>query len=336
VSAPVEGALRRAAASLLGAATSVRAAAYDSGALPAHRVEGLVAISVGNVRAGGSGKTPMAMHLAALLRDRGLPTAIISRGYRGRLERRGGLVSRGEGPLVGPEEAGDEAYLAAVRLSGVRVRVGADRVASARAEVAAGTRVAVLDDGFQHRRLHRDLDIVLLCPEDLGESCGLVPAGPLRERPGAAGRADLSCGIASDWEGAGSPPQVLVDLEPARLVDRRWSEVPLSDHRGARVHLLSGIARPERLAASAARAGLLVAGASAYPDHHRFARRDLLGAEAAARAGGAGILLTSEKDLPRLAGLEVTMPVLALRVEVRVTHGADVLDRHLASVLGRL
>ncbi len=315
------------------AAGRARGSAYDRSLLPVRRVAGISVVSVGNLSAGGGGKTPFSIHLAAGLTARGVPTSLLLRGYGGRLERRGGLVSAGEGRLLGPEEAGDEAFLAAGRLPGARVRVGADRVAAVRAEAAAGSRVAVLDDGFQHRRIHRELDVLLVRPSDRSPGLDLRPDALPREPWEATGRADLLAGSSTDWEGLDGAPPVLFDPEPSALIDRSWRAEPLAGHAEASAWLLSGIARPERFVASARRAGLVVAGHSAFPDHHRFRRFELERVEAEARAAEATLLLTTEKDLPRLIRLETGLPLRALRIEPRMVRGEDILARRLESVL---
>jgi tetraacyldisaccharide 4'-kinase len=318
---------------LFGAAVALRRAAREAGfPLPA-RVEGASVVSIGNLRAGGSGKTPLTCLLAARLRDEGLATSIVLRGFRGAWERSGGLVSRGSGPLAPARLAGDEAWLLSRRLPGVRVRVGADRVAAARAEARAGARVILLDDGFQHWRLHRDLDLLLSCPEDLDPRTRLLPAGPLREPPRAARRADLLAGLARDWEDRSDPPAVLLDVAPGGLVDRDWREAPLAVSAGARAWLLAGIARPARFTDTARRAGFEVAGASFFADHHRFTATELDRVTAAARESGADLVLTTEKDLARLDGLPLPPSFRALRIDLAVARGDDILRARLAEVV---
>lgn len=320
-------------AALFGLGSALRNAGYDSGLLPVTRLDGARVISVGNLRAGGSGKTPLALLLAARLRDLGRRPALLLRGYRGRMEHRGGVVSRGEGPLVGAELAGDEAVVAARRLAGVLVRVGADRVASARAAVDDGADAIVLDDGFQHRRIHRDLDLLLVGPEDLDPGTRRLPAGPLRELADSAARADLLAGLNCDWQGCDDPPDVLVDHAPSGLVDRAWDACSLEDQHGVRAHLLAGVARPERFAGTARRAGFEIAGTSFFRDHYRFKARDIERIERAARGAGAELILTTEKDLARLDLLEASLPLLALRIEARIVQGERLLERFVRSAL---
>src|SRR5262245_37431400 len=185
---PAEYLLRAAlvpAAVAYGAATALRNRLYDGGWLAARRVPPRV-VSVGNIAVGGTGKTPTALWLAERLAARGWRPAIIARGYR---KRRPGVVVVGVdgSPLVTPEEGGDEAVMLARRFRGPVVTGERRAEAAALAWTRFGVDVVVLDDGFQHRGLARDADLVLLGPESTG--AWPLPAGPLRESPRALVRA---------------------------------------------------------------------------------------------------------------------------------------------------
>jgi tetraacyldisaccharide 4'-kinase len=314
------------------AAVGLRGVGYGSGALPVRRIPKLRILSVGNLRVGGSGKTPLAMFLAETLARAGVRTALVLRGYKGALERRGGVVSHGAGALAGSAQAGDEALLAAMRLSGVAVLAGRDRRALAALAACEGYRVAILDDGFQHRSLHRDLDILLACPEDLDPRTALLPLGPLREPPSAASRADVVGGLAGDW--AQDDPGFLFSLAPECLVDPGWKTHPLDAAYCARAFLVSGIARPSRFARTAREAGLEVAGHAVFRDHHRFTSRDAQHVRREAVEAGASLLLTTEKDLARGFPRTDGLPLLALRVSVRLVRGADRLARLITHAVG--
>jgi tetraacyldisaccharide 4'-kinase len=199
--------------------------------------------------------------------------------------------------------------------------------------VREGADAIVLDDGFQHRRIERDLDLLLASPEDLDPSTRLLPAGPLRERADSAGRADLLVGLDRDWRDRPDSPEVLVEHAPIGLVDRTWSVERVDSRPGARVHLLAGIARPERFAETAHHNGFDVCGSSFYPDHHRFDSEDLERVEHLASHARADLILTTEKDLARLDRLETTLPLRALRIGVRFVRGERLLERFLRSTL---
>ncbi len=173
-----------------GAAVRLRGALYDAGLLRAERVEGLRVISVGNLNVGGTGKTPAVLHLADLLVREGRKVGILTRGY-GRSSKVP-LTFTGAGPLPSVEDAGDEPLLLARRCPQARLFVGADRVAAAyRARDEYGLDTVLLDDGFQHRRLARDEDIVVV-DEAVGLGNGhMLPRGPLREPRSSLRRATL-------------------------------------------------------------------------------------------------------------------------------------------------
>ncbi|MDJ0765369.1 MAG: tetraacyldisaccharide 4'-kinase [Myxococcota bacterium] len=323
--------LSRAGATLYRAAQRIHAESYKNGMLPIHRIDNIRVISVGNLRAGGSGKTPFAMYLVAWLQKQGVRAALVLRGYRGRLEHRGGFVSVGHGPMVSPLAAGDEGFLAAERLRGAAIWVGADRATGVRAVRDAGAEVVVLDDGFQHQRLYRDLDIVLVCPEDVNLKTRFLPAGPLRESPAALCRADVTGGFYQDWCGHPTSPPLLFEYVPAHFVDlsRRHTR-GIEALRDTRAYLVAGISRPERFFATAAEIGLKIVGARAFRDHHAFTSRDAEAISAAAQQSNADAIVTTEKDAVRLAAVHLRRPVWALRVDLRIRSGLDVLDKTLS------
>jgi len=175
---------------IFGGVAACRAALYRKGWIRQARLAGpVISVSVGNLSVGGTGKTPVVARVAELLRDEGQRVAILSRGYRGRFHGEALVVADGERLLASAREAGDEPVMLALALPGVVVAVGKRRdVVGRMVESRFGAVVHVLDDGFQHLRLARDLD--LLCV-DAGHPGGRpLPAGPLREFPSAARRAD--------------------------------------------------------------------------------------------------------------------------------------------------
>lgn len=317
------------ASALYGLAARVRGAAYDKGVFRTVRVPGISVVSVGNLRAGGSGKTPLAIWIAKETRDAGLETSLILRGYRGRMERKGGVVSNGSGPLVGPKDAGDEAYMAAVKLDRVEVRVGADRISQALSAAESGAKVAVLDDGFQHRAIHRDLDVVLIAPNDLSPSTRVLPSGPLRELPSAVRRADIVAGLSEEWLDRTITPPVLIDYSPSCLVSMDKESIPLDRLFGAKAYLVAGIARPERFRRTAKAAGFDIAGESFFRDHHRFTAEELSQVRARAVSVGAETIVTTEKDMARLTPTKAEPQILALRIDVQISCGADLLHQRI-------
>jgi tetraacyldisaccharide 4'-kinase len=268
-------------------------------------------VSIGSLSAGGAGKTPLTIALAKVLAGRGLRVDVLSRGY-GRRSQRPARVR----PGGSAEEFGDEPLLIALE-TGVPVYVAAQRFEAgllaeggAPAGISSVNQPAVhlLDDGFQHRQLHRDVDILLLDGRDWFED-GLLPAGNLREPLQAARRATVIAIPAAGEDPYGAP-----DLEAAL---RAWGfagpvwrlcrrmEVPVVD---GPVVAFCGIARPEQFFAGLEAAGLPIATRIAFPDHHRYAARDLDRLAAAARKTGAAALITTEKDQVRLGTLSAALP----------------------------
>lgn len=172
------------------------------GALNITKIPDIKVISVGNLAMGGTGKTPIVGLLARQLKEKGAHVAVVSRGYKGSLSRQGAVAGYGNGPLLSAAEVGDEANMLAKQLNHVPIYVGADRVAQVERAKRQGATVAILDDGFQHRRLHRDLDILLAEPAHLMPGTPLFPYGELRDAPEAAIRADLIGGLDTLWRGA--------------------------------------------------------------------------------------------------------------------------------------
>ncbi|GMU03540.1 tetraacyldisaccharide 4'-kinase [Corallococcus caeni] len=313
-------------------AVRLRGALYDSGLLRAEHVEGLRVLSIGNLNVGGTGKTPAVLHLAELLIREGRKVGILTRGY-GR-ESQEPLTFAGKEPLPAVTEAGDEPLLLARRCPGARLFVGADRVAAAlRARDDFGLDTVLLDDGFQHRRLHRDEDLVVV-DEAVGLGNGqLLPRGPLREPPSALRRATLLWLRAAPGDAAPNPwldavtaPRVRTRYGPTGWWDPSGAEHATNALEGKPVLALAGLARPGGFLKTVTTLGAEVRDAALFPDHHRFSADELRQVEARARQQGARIV-TTEKDAVRLpAGFEAWV----VRLGVEVLEG----EAHLRRALG--
>ena len=303
------------------AATATRNALYDRGALPAVAPP-IPALSVGNLTVGGTGKTPIAAWAAGELRRRGATPAIVLRGF------------------------GDDEQLVHGRLSpGVPVIVAPDRLRGAAEARAVGADVIVLDDAFQHRRIARSADWVLISADRWTGRRHLLPAGPWREPLGALARgtvaivtrkaaspADAAAVAAEVRAAAGGIPVVVVHLaldalHSADTPDTRALESLL----GARVLLLSGIGDPGALRAQLAAEGAVVQSLT-FPDHHAFTDAEL--AEAA-RAAGDDMVVCTLKDAVKVAARwpRGAPPIWYVSQRVRVEDGVDALARSLESVL---
>jgi tetraacyldisaccharide 4'-kinase len=264
-------------------------------------------ISIGNLSVGGTGKTPMVLLIARWLLDRGERPAILSRGY-GRRDRPDGVVvvSDGQRVLADVHRSGDEPFMLARHLPPAVVVVGEDRfLGGALAERRLGATVHLLDDGFQHLQLARDLDILMTTP---GEITGgrVLPMGRLREPIGAAARAHVVVILESDLASARSEAWSLgVSQVVAGRRRLQGAEGALgADGASGAVVAVAGIARPKEFFAMLRAAGYRVVDTFEFADHHRFTRSDVDRIHAAVQAAGAACVVTTEKDLVRLEPLE--------------------------------
>jgi len=263
--------------SVYGALVAAKNRLYDAGVLKARSLRGAV-ISVGNLSVGGSGKTPFVILLGELLKQHGIAFDVLSRGY--------GRKTRGVlevDPNGSAEQFGDEPLLIARRL-GSPVIVGESRYAAGLyAEKKYGAQLHILDDGFQHRALARDFDIVLLTEEDVHDH--LLPAGRLREPLASLKRADTVV-ISSEMEFSRSSSKPIWRLQ-------RSVEVANPPKRAV---VFCGIARPHKFVEQLQAAGIQPASTRFYRDHHRYTSsdiRDLKGLRDRADATG---FITTEKD----------------------------------------
>jgi tetraacyldisaccharide 4'-kinase len=330
--------LIRTLGAVYGAAAAWRRDWYARHPAQQHRLERPV-ISVGNLRVGGAGKTPIVEHLARLLVAHGDRPAILTRGYGRRLAPAGvTVVSDGTRVLAGVDSAGDEPLMLARAVSGVIVAVGADRYLSGRlAERQLGATVHILDDGFQHFALARDVDLLVTAEEDLYDRP--LPAGRLRESLGAARNADaaiIDAGYLPAAERVGRALGVTRvfrgtrQLGPPRMV-RTGDTVVVPEN--SRVFATAGIARPDRFFADLTAADWHVVGTMPFRDHHQFTRRDVERIAAAAKSTAAAIVLTTDKDAVRFAACDLTdLPIAA----VPLTATVEPADEFCAWLLGRL
>jgi tetraacyldisaccharide 4'-kinase len=284
---------------IFGAGVAIRNALYDRGGLQVKRLARPV-VSIGNISVGGSGKTPFVIALGQLLAERGIAFDVISRGY-GRTSTEIAVVD----PNGSPAQFGDEPLLIAQKLL-VPVIVGPDRYqAGILAEKQFSSKLHLLDDGFQHRRLHRDFDIVMLPAED--QEGFLLPLGRLREPLSALGRSDAV--VLPD-----SPERQL----PARNVwpARRVIELPAAS---GKMIAFSGIGRPRQFLKSLKSSNLEVAGTITFPDHHRYNQRDIDRLLALKKESHADNFITTEKDVINLGTLSSQLSSLhtaKLRIEI--------------------
>ena len=306
---------------------------YRLGILKAQRLPRPV-VSIGNITVGGTGKTPVTAYIARLLLGQGYKVAVLSRGYGGNLEGQTVVVSDGATVMLGPRECGDEPYLLASTVPGLMVVIGADRYAAGQlAMQQLVPDIFLLDDGFQHLRLCRDLNILLL---DYSRPFGngwTLPAGLLREPAAAARRADLVI-LTRCSEGAVVPPPVsgkpvfaafhrLVDALPLTGGD----PVPLSELQGPTFLAFAGIAQPEFFFSGLRDKGINVVHTLPFPDHAVYDQAAAEAIRAALRNSGAEYAITTEKDGVKLKLLpaDIAAVTYLARLDIEIENPVDLL-----------
>lgn len=342
-------ALGRPLSPLYSLAMRLRERLYRRGVLQSYQLR-VPVISVGNLTLGGSGKTPLVQYLARQLQERGYHPAIISRGYGGKARDKVNVVSDGASVLLGAELAGDEPRLLAETLPGVPVLTGIVRRFPAQRAIDMGADIVVLDDGFQHLQIRRDVNLVLFNTDRLAGNSRVFPGGDLREPVAALHRATgfVMTGVRADNRERAE--------QFAALLSKRFPAIPVAltgygvqgpvrlDGQGQLVAEMgtrleqgrwfgfAGIAHPQSFQQTLLEQGVALADFAALDDHQRYSG-DLLGklTRRATQAGACG-LITTEKDLVKLAETAgaVDLPLLGLRMQVMA--GPDLLAAILASV----
>jgi len=326
---------------LYGFFVAARNLAFDGGLLPQRSV-GVPVISVGNMTVGGTGKTPLVEFLVALLLKRGRRVAVVSRGY-GRRSTGVVIVARGSGGgvLVDAAAGGDEPVQIARKFPGATVVVGERRADAADVAVRCGADVIVLDDGFQHRSLRRNLDILVLdARKDIARE-PMLPAGRRREWLAGLWRADLLAFSRADEGGAPTWSEGLMKEFAGRTCSYRSRITGFAAFDGSakalvsgKAFVFSGIGDHASFVQGVKEAGLHVAGDKRFRDHHNYSSGDVEEVVRRAEAAGAATLITTEKDAVRLLAKEGAMerigrgtsPVIAL-LEVEMREGLHDLER---------
>jgi tetraacyldisaccharide 4'-kinase len=321
-------------------------------------------VSIGNITLGGTGKTPMSVYMARLIHGFGCRVAIVSRGYKGAAEKKGGgVVSNGHALLMDPSSAGDEPFLMAQQLLplGIPVIVGRDRVrAGRRAVQRCQTEVIVLDDGFQHMRLQRDLDIVLLDAQHPFGNGYLVPRGTLREPLSSLSRADAClltrcprAAIEERFTGqtrtnrspagnnrrrlvfAASHAPYISECFSARHSDGWAAKIQMNEWDGCPVFAFSGLARNDTFQKMLCEMGFELRGYAAFADHHDYSHDDILAIAQQADRKGAQLLVTTEKDRVKLVDTWFRdMPLLVVGVRMDLGVYAEAFEQFVARKLG--
>lgn len=312
---------------LYGLVMSVREQLYSKGVFRQEN-PGVPVVSVGNLVLGGTGKTPAVIHIAQLLIEHGYTPAIVSRGYRGRAKDNINVVSDGESILMDPVAAGDEPVLIAQSLAGTPVVTGKKRILPARYAVDHfGANIIILDDGFQHLGVSRDINLVLFDAGSLAGNSRIFPAGPLREPIAALKRttAFLITGQTNDNKARSeSFAELIGEKFPNIPVFRARNSRPLLTDTKAQVvsaetvedaFVFCAIAHPERVRSSVESIGIHIVGSRTYEDHSPYTQKTITSLCGQAAQAKAKYLITTSKDFVKIENFHFTLPLLVLQIK---------------------
>ena len=312
-------------------------------------------ISVGNIVVGGTGKTPAVIALAKHLKKEKVRVAILLRGYKRQSREKVTIVSDGERVCASLKESGDEAYMMAKHLSGIPIIVSRQRYQAGQVALKRfGVDVLLLDDGFQHRQLARDVDILTLSTKHpFGDPQRLLPAGTLREPPIALRRADIILLTHTDITHISpSAKEVVKALAPNALVLESIHQpmhvyplVPKGEKKevdfrstvkvleGKRILAVCGIGQPETFVATLMRCSPKGVELLAYPDHHDYTEADMRQISTAFQAAAADLIVTTQKDEQKLADLvaQQELPIVVLEIALVITEAIEKFTEMLLS-----
>lgn len=348
---------------IYGLLVNIKLAGYKYGIFQKQKLDCFV-ISLGNVTVGGTGKTPTAQRLARDIRDMGYRVVILNRGYRAKWHGEVGIVSDGKRLHMDAAEAGDEAYMLAKHLPEVPVLIGAERAKTGRYAIEHfGAEVAILDDGYQHWQLERDLDILLVDAVNVFGNGYILPRGTLREPISHISRADICLMTKVDQAAAGSCDYIRETVHrynpEARIVESihqprcfipltEWyvniasQGIDIAQMRGKRIMAVSAIGNPASFEQTLSDLGAVIIESLRYPDHHDYAMSEMTDIFQQAENAGAEAIVITEKDAVKIpadvAREKWSIPIYVICVEVNFQKGseglADLLKKRLAERLG--
>ncbi|MBI3583549.1 MAG: tetraacyldisaccharide 4'-kinase [Nitrospinae bacterium] len=302
-------------------------------------------ISIGNITAGGTGKTPAVIMIAELLKGMGKKVAVLSRGYKGKAEGEINVVSDGNNVFMNPLQSGDEPYMMAARLKGIPVITGSDRYRTGMHAIEKfGAEVILMDDSYQHVQLNRKLNILLLDSNSPFGNSYLLPRGTLREPPSYINRADIIILTKSSQQSAvSSQPYLILKNIPickSQYVTEGFIEInsnrtiSLAEVKGKKGLAFCGIASPDSFKNSVKEAGIDIKGFVSFEDHYQFTRKDIESLINKARETGSEILITTEKDAVRLKEFEpISFPIWILKIRMEISEGKEILLSKIREVL---
>ena len=313
--------------------------AYRWGIFPRHSLDCRV-ISVGNLTLGGTGKTPFVMMIAETLRGNGYKPAILTRGYGGKSKKIVNVVCDGKSLLLSPDWVGDEAVMMAEKLKNVPIITGSDRFQTGRYALENfEIDTLILDDGFQHLALCRDLDI-LLCDHQrpLGNNY-LFPAGELREPASETRRADMVCftrylggPVKFSQKFLGSIPQIKTHLRLDSIINMENDDVCDAEAlKNQPVVAFCGIANPEGFRQILEDSQVQLKVFKAFPDHHVYSIQDIKDLESRALKEGGKLILVSEKDAVKLKDIKFSLPFYKVVIDLEILEGREIFNKKITT-----
>lgn len=329
-----------------------RSRLYRNGFIKQHKLD-VPVISVGNLILGGTGKTPLVHYIARLLSQHGKKPAILSRGYKGTATAEINVVSNRTHILLDAVKAGDEPRLLAEKLPGIPVLTGKKRFATGRFAIdSLAADSLILDDGFQHMAIKRDMDLVLFSGHKLLGNGQVLPGGELREPLSSLKRADAFIITGADTPHAAKVTEFISFLKNSfpgkpvfngfyvaeeslpRVFNRKNDTISLAAAKNLPVYGFCGIAQPESFKQTVQASQLNLVGFHSFQDHHVYSAANITALWKSAIKSGARAMITTEKDLVKLRDLYIQdLPLLALPLQLKMEHE---FDRYLLDMIGKL
>ena len=331
---------------------------YEIGILSRRKLKCCV-ISIGNITVGGTGKTPTAQRVALMIQKMGYRVVILNRGYRSHWDKPVGVVSDGKKIYMTSYEAGDEAYLMAKMMPGIPVVIGKNRdVTGSYAVEKLNAEVIIMDDGYQHWQVNRDLDIVLVDTLNLFGNGFLLPRGILREPLSHLDRADMFLFTKADQSSQLTRTHLADNIrqynKEAPVVEsihhaKEFVEIadwykgiqehtlPLEELKGKRVMVFSAIGNPSSFEQSVSGCGLEILEAIRYPDHHDYGMLEMQYIGERANELKADALITTGKDAVKIPTEFIyfnrDIPLYVMNMDIMMTRNGETFDRKLADTV---
>lgn len=315
------------------AAVAVRNFAYDKKLLKIHTSQACLVISVGNIVAGGAGKTPVTLMLGQELIKKA-PLAILSRGYRSTSEKQSTFLSLGEGPILPPHVCGDEPFLLAHNLPEAFVVVGRDRCQSASMAVNAGAKILLLDDGMQHRKLKRHLDVVVVNAKDPFGGGHYLPRGFLRDTPRSLKRAHLIIINMAGEHDLTNLEQQIRKHTAAPIVGIEMDYSTTQPIENQKVGIFCGIANPENFVTAINSLGGQIVLERFFPNHFNYEYEHVHSFCQDCVHKGASLLLCTEKDWVKISHFkDLPLPVQMVSITPKIVFGHEEWKNWLGTML---